>query len=513
MLRHLRNFWRLGRVSIVLARYDALFLLERWGVAPALTNATKLLKSRRVTGRPGERLAEALQALGPTFIKLGQALSTRADLFGEEVTQDLAVLRDKLPPFSAETAREIIEEELERPVEELFQSFDDTPVAAASIAQVHFAVSKKGDPVAVKVLRPGIEEQFAADLELLFWMAGIADRTLEQAERLKLLQVAQTIADMVHVEMDLRMEAAAASELYDNFKDDQGFIVPRVDWSRTSRRVMTLERVHGTNIADTKALRAEKQDLQAICQKAAEIFFKQVFRDGFFHADMHPGNLFIAENGDIIAVDFGIMGRVEPETRLYLADILEGFLRQDYMKVAQVHIEAGLVPASESVEVFAQACRSIGEPLLNLPQEEISIGRLLGQMFKVAADFKMEVQPQLLLLQKTIMMVEGIGHRLNPQINMWQLVEPLIQQWARRHLGPEAKLKRDLLRARKVVTRVGTIIEAAEHIAACVTKDGVKLHPETVEALSTRRRGGSWRLALLTAALTALILFTAFSLV
>ncbi|MBS0519828.1 MAG: 2-polyprenylphenol 6-hydroxylase [Proteobacteria bacterium] len=457
MFRALRNGWRLLRMAHTFARHDALFPLETLGIAPALVAWARLFTWRRQTRRPGERLAAALQELGPSFIKLGQALSTRADLLSEEAAADLAQLQDHLPPFSGAEARRTIESELGRPVETLFARFDDVPVAAASIAQVHFAVTADGREVAVKVLRPGIEAAFARDLDLFYWMAELVERTQPRFRRLKPVESVKAFADVVRVEMDLRMEAAASEELGENFLDDPGYRAPEIDWDRTAQRVMTLERVDGTPIGDREAIIAAGHDPDAVMKKSAEAFFYQVFRDGFFHADMHGGNAFVDREGCIVPVDFGIMGRVDADTRVYLAELLVAFLRRDYRAVAEVQFRAGYVPSHQSLEMFAQACRSIGEPIFGKPSHEISIARLLAQLLRVTEQFEMAVQPQLLLLQKTMLMAEGMGTRLNPGVNIWELARPLIEDWMVTHFGPRATAARaaeDLARSLRRLPRL-----------------------------------------------------------
>jgi ubiquinone biosynthesis protein len=447
MFRALRNSWRLLGLAISLARHDALFPLETLGVAPALIGWARLWGwlfrfGRRDQRRPGERLASALQEMGPSFIKLGQALSTRADLLSADVATDLAKLQDHLPAFPVAEARRTIERELERPLGELYSSFDDVPQAAASIAQVHFAVTTDGRYVAVKVLRPGIERAFERDLDLFYWMAELVESTQPRFRRLKPVESVRAFADVVRVEMDLRMEAAAAQELGENFADDPTYRTPVIDWDRTAQRVMTQERILGTPIGDRDAIIAAGHDPDAVMKKCAEAFFYQVFRDGFFHADMHGGNAFVDTDGSIVPVDFGIMGRVDPDTRGYLAELLVAFLRRDYRAVAEVQFRAGYVPAEQSLEVFAQACRSIGEPIFGKPSHQISIARLLAQLLRVTEQFEMAVQPQLLLLQKTMLMAEGMGTRLNPNVNIWELAQPLIEDWMRTHFGPRATIQR-----------------------------------------------------------------------
>ena len=458
MFRSVRNVARLIAIAATLARHDALFPLERLPIAPLALWIG--LRRRTVAGRPGERLARALERLGPTFIKLGQMLSTRPDLLGEQVAGDLAALQDRLPQFDSAIARRTVEEELGRPVESLFREFDDTAAAAASIAQVHFAVTADGREVAVKLLRPEIEAAFARDLDLLYWIAGLVERLRPDLRRLRPVEVVNTFAASTRLEMDLRMEGAAARQLAENFADEPGFRVPAVDWERTGRRVLTLERIEGIPVDQRERLIEAGHDPTAILANAATVFFNQVFRDGFFHADQHPGNAFVDAGGRIVAVDFGIMGRLDRETRYYLADMLMGFLRRDYDAVAAVHFRAGYIPPGQSRAAFALALRAIAEPIFDRPLHEISIARLLGLLFQVTERFEMETQPQLLLLQKTMLVTEGVGRKLNPDINMWTLAQPLIESWMREHRGPQAR----------IVEQLRAVAEAAERLPATVRK-------------------------------------------
>ena len=508
MLRALRNSWRLLRMALSFARHNALFPLETLGIAPALIAWARLFARRRDPRRPGERLAAALQEMGPSFIKLGQALSTRADLLDEGVAADLGRLQDHLPAFSGAEARRIVEGELGQPIEALFTSFDDLPVAAASIAQVHFAVTTDGREAAVKILRPGVEAKFRRDIDLMYWLAEWAELTMPRLRRLKPVETVKTFEDSVTLEMDLRFEAAAAAELAENFLGDDNFKVPEVDWLRTGRRVLTLERVHGIPVDEIERLKEAGHDPVAILAKAAEAMFNQVFRDGFFHADMHPGNLFIGENGNLIAVDFGIMGRVDKSTRRFLGEMLLGFLSGDYRKVAEVHFAAGYVPADQSIDSFTQACRSIAEPILGRPLHEISIAKLLGQLFQVTETFAMETQPQLLLLQKSMLVAEGVGRILDPHINMWQLAQPLIEGWMRSNLGPEARIKDVVGNVVGSLERLPRLLVETEKTYSMLMGQGLKLHPDTVRSIAEVRRRGrpssamlAWVLALVLAVL------------
>ena len=439
----LRQFRRAVVIARTLARHDAFFPLERLGVPrPLLRVAAAFLLVRRsgTAFRPGERLKTALTELGPAFVKIGQALSVRPDLIGDEIADDLSSLRDRMPAFDGAEALAAVEAELGERMSERFSFFDHEAVAAASIAQVHRAVTTDGVQVAVKVLRPGIEAAFARDLELARWTAGMMEKFSPDLRRLRPLDVADTIIRTVEIEMDLRLEAAAADELRENLADEPGFRVPEVDWSRSGRRVLTTRWVEAAPIHDLPAT-PDGPDPRTVVANFSRVFFLQVFRDGFFHADLHSGNLFVDPHGVVHAVDFGIMGRLDRPTRRYLAEMLYGFLTRDYLHVANVHLRAGYVPAHHSAEEFAQAARAIAEPVLGLPLNRISLARLLAQLFAVTERFDMRTQPQLLLLQKTMLVAEGVGRKLCPDVNMWELARPLIEDWMRSNAGPEARIR------------------------------------------------------------------------
>jgi ubiquinone biosynthesis protein len=509
MFRTLRNLRQLGRIGLTLARYGALDDFDAATVPRALRTLTRLLRRRDLPDRPGQRLAAALVALGPSFIKLGQALSTRADLVGEAVATELSALQDKLAPFPAEEARATITAEFGVPVETLFAAFADTPVAAASIAQVHFAETADGRSVAVKVLRPGIETLFARDIDLFRWLATLLERHVPRLRRLKPMAVVNSFADTVKIEMDLRLEAAAAAELAQNFAGDPDFRVPAVDWARTSRRVLTTERIAGWSIDERGAIAAAGFEPREVVAKAARAFFRQVFRDGFFHADMHPGNLFVGDDGALIAVDFGIMGRIDEPTRHALADMLMGFLAGDYATVAEAHFRAGFVPPSQSMGAFAQACRAIAEPILGKPLNEISLARLLAQLFEVTEQFQMETQPQLLLLQKSMLVCEGVGRLLAPEVNMWELARPLIEEWMALNRGPGARARVVAEQALARIEELPRFVDNLEKAAAMLASGGVRLHPDSIAALSSGRRASWWPWALAVVALAAAIVWLA----
>ena len=483
MAGNFRNAFRLLRVARILARHDALFLLDRLDVAPGIRWAARLGSRRRSGGRPGERLSRALQEAGPSFIKFGQALSTRSDLLGEELCRDLSLLQDNLPPFSIDQVRAAIVDEFGQTPEELFASFDETAHAAASIAQVHFAVTKDGREVAVKILRPGIEDAFHNDIEMFSWVARMVEHRAPRYRRLKPQESVAVLEQTIQMEMDLRFEAAAAAEIGENFSGDVSFNIPSVDWSLSGRRVMTTERLVGIPLDDREAIIAAGHDPLAVLQKAADAFFNQLFRDGFFHADLHPGNLFVLSDGTVGAVDFGIMGRLSMSDRRYLGGILLGFLTRDFARVAELHMEAGWIPGHKSVEDFTQACRAIAEPILDKPQSEVSIARLLGLLFQVAKTFDMETQPQLLLLQKTMLVAEGTARSLAPEANIWFMARPLIESWMVQHLGPEARLRDIVTTGLETLERLPRVVRNLEKGAEMVASGQLKLDPETIAAL------------------------------
>jgi ubiquinone biosynthesis protein len=513
MLRTLRSLLRLLVIARTLAKHDVLGALEELRVAPGILWLARLVSWRRAEGRPGQKLALALTDLGPSFIKFGQFLSTRADLLGEQLAADLSELQDRLPPFASEAARATIEAELGRPLHELFQSFDDQPVSAASIAQVHLATVAGADgqgaeEMAVKVLRPGIERAFERDLELLYWLAGLIERTQPRLRRFKPVASVRQFEDMVRIEMDLRMEAAAASELADNFAEDPSYRVPPIDWQRTSRRVLTMGRVGGIPLDDREALLAAGHDLSEVLTKAAAIFFNQVFRDGFFHGDQHPGNMFVDEDGNIVVVDFGIMGRLDRKTRSFLAEMLLALLARDYRRLAEIHLEAGYLPAGQPRDVFAQALRSVSEPIFDRPLQDISFARLLARLLQLTESFDIPAQPQLLLLQKNMMMAEGVSRRLDPDLNIWTLAEPLIEAWMIENRGPEARARGAIQDLGRTFERLPRLVADVEQVAADLTAGGLRLHPASLEAMAGQgsQRNARWALWIALAALAIAVL-------
>jgi ubiquinone biosynthesis protein len=390
-----------------------------------------------------ERLATAIQKLGPSYVKLGQFLATRPDIVGNTMAGDFARLQDRMDMFPTSEAKILIQDSLGRSITDLYIHFDE-PVAAASIAQVHPAiVSNNGveTKVAVKVIRPGVRQKFANDLESYFLLARFQERFFADAKRLKPVEITETLAQTTRIEMDLRLEAAALSELRDNTEDDPGFRVPTVDWERTGRDVLTMEWIDGIKMNDIEGMRNAGHDLPQLAASLIQSFLRHTLRDGFFHADMHPGNLFVDSAGSIVAVDMGIAGRLGKKERHFLAEILFGFITRDYRRVAQVHFDAGYVPLKHDVAGFAQAIRAIGEPIHGQSAQTISMAKLLTLLFEVTRVFDMETRPELLLLQKTMVVVEGVARTLDPAFNMWKTAEPVVSAWIADNLGPRGMIR------------------------------------------------------------------------
>jgi ubiquinone biosynthesis protein len=399
-------------------------------------------------------VTRAITALGPAYIKFGQTLSTRPDVVGQDLADQLRVLQDRLPPFPTATAKAVVAAELGAPVGQLFSEFSDA-VAAASIAQVHKARTlDTGEEVAVKVLRPGIERAFRRDIDAFYFAAGLLEFLLPATRRLRPSDVIRHFEGVVLSELDLRLESAAASEFAANTGKDEGFAVPKPFWNLSARRVMTLGWAEGIPLGDVEAIRAAGHDANALGERVLQLFLRHALRDGFFHADMHQGNLKVAPNGDIVAFDFGIMGHIDEYTRRVYAEILIGFIRKDYRRVAEVHFEAGYVPRDRDVDEFARALRAVGEPIFGMEASRISMARLLAYLFEVTERFGMETRTELILLQRTMVVVEGVARSLNPHINIWQVARPVVETYIRRNVGPQA-LARDLVRTIRVLSRFG----------------------------------------------------------
>ena len=459
-MRGPHNIWRLIRTGATLERTGAMGVVMDAFDTPRYLRimARTLVFPFRWIGIKGDPsmppATHALTALGPAYIKFGQVLSTRPDVVGSELAQQLRVLQDKLPPFSIEAAKKAVEAELGQPVDEIFSEFSE-PVAAASIAQVHRArLADTGEEVAVKVLRPGIERAFRKDVDAFYFSANVIESLLPATRRLRPLDVIKHFDGVVTGELDLRLESASASEFADNTKDDAGFIVPTVKWQYSSRRVMTLGWAEGAPIGDNDALDAAGHDRSALGARVLHLFLSHALRDGFFHADMHQGNMKVSANGEIIAYDFGIMGYIDEYTRRVYAEILFGFIQRDYMRVAEVHFEAGYVPADRDVEEFARALRAVGEPIFGMDATKISMGRLLSYLFEVTERFGMQTRTELILLQRTMVVVEGVARSLDEHINIWDVAHPVVEDYIKTSIGPKA-LGRDLFKAVRVLSRFG----------------------------------------------------------
>ena len=390
----------------------------------------------------GVRIRHALEDLGPIYVKFGQALSTRKDLLPDDIADELVKLQDRVPPFGNEIARAIIEKELEMSIDEAFAEFDPTPLASASVAQVHTAVLHTGEKVIVKVLRPDIEGRIISDIGLLYELAKIAERFWADAKRLHPMEVVTEFERTTLDELDLVREAANAAKIRRNFEGSPLIYIPEIHWAYTRQKVMVMERIHGIPVGDIAALKAGGADFKLLAERGVEIFFTQVFRDNFFHADMHPGNIFVDLPDKYIAVDFGIVGTLSLSDQRYLAENFLAFFNRDYRKVAEMHVESGWVSRDTRIEEFESAIRSVCEPIFEKPLKDISFGQLLLRLFQTARRFNMHVQPQLVLLQKTLLNIEGLGRELYPELNLWQTAKPFLEQWFHDRVGPKAKITR-----------------------------------------------------------------------
>ena len=507
---------RLARAGFILVREGVFADIDPALLPPqAKTFRPVLLMLARERGGPGEkRLARAIERLGPSYVKLGQFLATRPDIVGMATARSLESLRDRMPAFSRATAEEIIVASFGGPLSSHFSSFGE-PVAAASIAQVHRATAD-GQAVAVKVARPDIERRFAADLADMAFAARIAERRSVEAQRLRMKEVVETLRRGVKLEMDFRLEAAAAAEFAANNDDNPDFIVPKVDWDRTARHVLTTQWIDGIPLTDIAGLRAAGIDTIALARILVQSFLRHAMHHGFFHADMHQGNLFANREGRLVAVDFGIMGRLGLKERRFLAEILYGFIVKDYLRVAQVHFDAGYVPAHHSVEEFAQAIRAIGEPIHARRADEISMARLFTLLFEVTSLFEMQTRPELVLLQKTMVVVEGVARELDPHLDIWKTAEPVVRDWIVGNLGPAAQMKdagvglADFARiARRVPELIGKVEVIADRLDT-ITREGIAIAPSAVHGIEKAQwraqRFGHWALWLLALGVLVLVL-------
>ncbi len=462
MTRPATHLWRLMKWLRTLARHGALAGIERDAMTPPPVK--RIIRIARFGARVPKvpQYAEAFQACGPAAIKLGQALATRPDLIGEAAAHDLLRLQDRLPALPFPIIKAAIERGLARPVEEVFASIEETPVGAASIAQVHRAVTTEGVTVAIKVVRPGVEDEFSTALETYEWAAAQLEIAGGEFARLRPRATIATFRQWTLRELDLRREAASASELAEGLTAEPGFRIPTIDWKRTSRTVLTLEWIDGIKLSDVTAIDAAGHDRKALARTLVRGFLRQAIAEGFFHADMHQGNLMVAKDGDLIAIDFGIMGRLDTRARRWLAEILFGLITGNYRRVAEIHFEAQYVPAHHNIAEFATALRSVGEPMRGQPVKDMSVGNMLDSLFAITRDFDMVTQPHLLLLQKTMVMVEGVATGLDPDINMWEVAEPVVRDWLRGELGPEALLADRLVENVRLLSRLPDLVRRIE---------------------------------------------------
>jgi ubiquinone biosynthesis protein len=500
MFNTIKNTYRLTKAGVTLAWYGAAFVPESVTLPGPLRVLRGTGDEEPVAKRKqkGERLSKAIRALGPTYIKLGQFLATRPDVVGPQLANVLGSLRDRLPPFSVREAHLEIEAAFGRPWNEIYEDFGP-PLAAASIAQVHKATIRTPTgprAVAVKILRPHIEKRFERDLESFYFAAHAAERLSPQTRRLRPVAAVDTLAQSVVLEMDLRLEAAAISEMAENIAKggDIGFRVPQVHWERTGKRVLTLDWIDAIPLSDLAAIDAAALNREALGMNVIRSFLKHAIRDGFFHADMHQGNLFVdPKDSSLIAVDFGIMGRLSPKESRFLAEILYGFITKNYHRASEIHFEAGYVPATQSVAAFAQSLRAIGEPIMGRPAEEISMARLLTQMFENTEVFQMRMRPELLLLQKTMVVVEGVARSLDPRLNIWIAAEPVVRDWLTDQLGPRARM-RDMAANVNALT---TALKQAPQLIERGAKIVDALEAENAEFNKNPRSGGSrWAIAI-----------------
>lgn len=477
-MRGPHNLWRLIRTGATLERTGAMgVVLDAFDAPRPIRIAFRTLvwpfKRLGIEGDPSMPPAtRALSALGPAYIKFGQILSTRPDVVGVDIANQLRVLQDKLPPFGVEQARAQVEAELGLPLDECFSEFSD-PVAAASIAQVHKARrADTGEIVAVKVLRPGIERAFRTDIDAFYFAADVIETLSPASRRLRPRDVITHFESVVMGELDLRLESASASQFAANTENDEGFQLPRIVWGLSGRRVMTMSWAEGAPLGDNDAIDAAGHDRVLLSERVLQLFLNHALRDGFFHADMHQGNLKVAPNGDIIAYDFGIMGHIDEYTRRVYAEILYGFIRRDYKRVAEVHFEAGYVPADRDVDEFARALRAVGEPIFGMDATRISMARLLSYLFEVTERFGMQTRTELILLQRTMVVVEGVARSLNPHMNIWNVAKPVVEDYIKTSIGPRAAI-RDLVQTAQVLGRFGPRLPGLVEAALIQQSDGV----------------------------------------
>ena len=480
LFRIARKLASSGAIETIDEIYNIPFYVKLFFNVFSIGSKKKLINRSK---KSGEKLCDALEGMGTTFIKLGQFLATRPDIIGESLADDLVKLQDKLPPFELYKSKKILKKEIG---ENLYQNIVELsePIAAASIAQVHIAkikINGNQKQVAVKILRPDIEKQFNEELDALMLFAYIVEGLFSKTKRLKLIEIVHLLREITNIEMDLRFEAAAANEFYENTKNDLGFIVPKIYWNYTSKKILCLSKVNGISIREVDKLKLLKINTNKLAKNIIQNFLKHAIRDGFFHGDMHQGNIFVNENGDIVPVDFGIMRRLDKNNKKYLAEILYGFIKRDYKKVADVHFVAGLVPQNTSKEEFAQALRSIGEPIFGQSVKNISGSKLLSQLFSVTEKFNMQTQIQLLILQKTMVVVEGVARKLDSETNIWEVSRPVLENWLRNVKDPINIAGEAVNNASEVLKRLPNlpiIMDRANDVMTLITEG--KFNPNTM---------------------------------
>jgi len=507
-----RAILRMLAIQRVLVKYSLDGIIKETHLLRPLRFLFYLAPRRRDSSAPvGERIRLALEELGPIFVKFGQAISTRRDLLPPDIADELAKLQDAVPPFPAEVAIGIINEAYGEPVEEVFERFDTEPLAAASIAQVHTAKLKAGTEVIVKVLRPGILEQIERDLGVLRMIAGLADRYWEHGKRLKPLEVVDEYEHTILDELDLMREAANSAQLKRNFQGSDMLYIPEIYWDYCRPEVLVQERIFGTPISDMETLREAGTNIQVLAENGVEIFFTQVFRHNFFHADMHPGNIFVLHNDPerpkYAAVDFGIVGTLSPEDQRYLAENFLAFFDRNYHRIAKLHLDSGWVPAGTRVDQLEAAVRTVCEPIFNKPLSEISFAQVLMRLFRVAQRFNVEIQPQMILLHKTLFNIEGLGRQLYPQLDLWKTAHPVLKRWMDEQVGGRAMLKdvrENLPQLRDALRELPAILN---HLGEQVAEGRIRFNLQSPELkdirqqLKEQRRQRYW----LTAAATSVV--------
>ncbi len=495
MFKALMDIGRLLKAGFVLSRHDALVPKEFEEFVPKPVRV--LGKISRIGAkddglRPGQRLARALSGQGPAYVKFGQLLGTRPDIVGFEMAEDLGELQDRMPPFAQAIAIAEIEKNFDRPLDQIFDDFSPA-VAAASVAQVHKAKLKTGEVVAVKVLRPDVERKVAIEFRAFARGAAIAERLFKPVRRMEPVTFIETIADSAKKELDLRMEAGSASEISENLASEKRVRVPDIKWDFTTKRVLTLEWIDGIKVTDTEQLEANGIDKVALSHTIMQTFLNQALNDGFFHADMHQGNLFVDEDGQLVLIDFGITGRLDEHSRRIFADIIYGFIRRDYKAAAAAHFAAGYVPPHHSVEEFATALRAVVEPIFGRDSADVDMSKVLQQLLDTTEKFEMHLRPELIMLQRTMVVMEGVTRALNPTINMWEVAEVVVRRYIDSIAGPKAmakNAKRSAEAAFSLATKFPDFAAAAERAVNFVGDDGIKLSSQTVDdlALAIKRK-------------------------